>query len=85
MNATISQKAITIMILLALTIVALLTAAVVSGKDTLPVIGACIAGPIVTLHGYAYLKTRETRKGILKMLSGIVILSVMGARMAGVI
>ena len=81
----VSQQTITILVCLTLTIVALIVTTVIVEHETLPVLGACFAGPIVSLRGFAYLKTGDTRKGWMQMTSGAVILAILGARLGGIL
>ena len=78
-----SEKSVMILIGLAITIFGLITISLIMRNDSLPVLGACFAGPIVSLRGYAYLKTGETKKGVIQMTSGAIILAILGARLSG--
>tara|TARA_Y100001968_G_scaffold311844_1_gene334355 strand:+ start:199 stop:465 length:267 start_codon:yes stop_codon:yes gene_type:complete len=78
-----SQTAIAILIGLAITIFILISIALIAGQDSPGAIGACMAGPIITLRGYAYTRTGETRKGYAQMAAGTAILVVLAARIAG--
>jgi len=77
------EKTIMILVGLGATIFILITTSLIMGNDSLPVIGACFAGPIVSLRGYAYLKTGEAKKGVIQMTSGTIILAVLAARLLG--
>lgn len=78
-----SKAAIAILIGLAITIFILITIALIAGQDSPGTIAACMAGPIITLRGYAYTRTGETRKGYAQMAAGSAVLAVLAARIAG--
>lgn len=77
------EKTIMILIGLVVAIFILITTSLIMGNDSLPVLGACFAGPIVFLRGFAYLKTGERKKGAIQMASGAFILAVLAVWLLG--
>ena len=84
-NRPISRDAVLFLAGVVIVILTLIAMVTMAGKATFPIIGACIASPIVLVRGFAYLKIRQMRDGLIQVASGTVILILMLSRMVGVL
>ena len=82
-NRPISRDAVLFLAGLVIVILTLIAMVTMAGKATFPIIGACIASPIVLARGFANLKIGQIQDGLIQIASGTVILILMLSRMVG--
>ena len=82
-NRPISRDAALFIAGLVIVILTLIATVTMTGKASFPIIGACIASPIVLVRGFAYLKIGQMQDGLIQVVSGTVILILMLSRMVG--